>query len=174
MVRDHNGPYINKFQTIQEKSVFLPLLSSVSSLLPKPAYLEYLLTVCIIFFTRRTIDFLHGMEINIPLYVWKTWENILQKRASFAFDSTYCHSQNVCLLNSHILIYWYARCDCKLCDAHWFYCVFWVFSYIIDDHSCLKCWISTKLSQIVCLINNYILVCQNAKCDCWLSKVFLN
>ena len=43
---------------------------------------------------------------------------------------------------------------------------FLVFSYIIDDHSCLKCYIFTKVSQIMCLIDVHILVCQHAKCDC--------
>ena len=36
-------------------------------------------------------------------------------------------SQNVFLINTHILIYWHARCI-------WFWCVFWVFSYIFDDY----------------------------------------
>ena len=34
---------------------------------------------------------------------------------------------------------------------------FWLFSQIIDDHSCLNCCISTKLSQIVCLVTLHIL-----------------
>ena len=41
-------------------------------------------------------------------------------------------------------------------------------------HNCrlfMKCFIFTKLSQIVCLINVYILVCQHAKCDCRLWKL---
>ena len=33
-------------------------------------------------------------------------------------------SQNVCLINIHILIYQFARCKCKLWKAHCFYCVF--------------------------------------------------
>ena len=45
--------------------------------------------------------------------------------------------QNVCPINMHILIYWYARCNCKLWKVPWFYRVFWVFSYIIDKHSLL-------------------------------------
>ena len=45
------------------------------------------------------------------------------------------------------------------------------FSYIIDNYSCLKYYIFTKLSQTVCLINVHILVCQHAKCDCKLWKV---
>ena len=48
---------------------------------------------------------------------------------------------------------------------------FWVFSYIIDEYSCLKYCIFTKLLQIVCLINIDILECQYLKCDCWLWKV---
>ena len=72
-------------------------------------------------------------------------------------------SQNVSLINTQNLIYLYARCNSKLWKALWFYCVFWVFSYMIDDHSCLKFCIFTKLSQIMCLINLYIFKCQHAK-----------
>ena len=67
-------------------------------------------------------------------------------------------SQHMYLVATHILIYWYARCDCKLWNALWFYCIFLVFSYIIDDH-CLKYCLFTKLSQIVCQINTHILIC---------------
>ena len=42
----------------------------------------------------------------------------------------------------------------------WFYCVFWVFSYIFYDYSCLNCWISTRLSLIVCLINTNMSKCK--------------
>ena len=33
-------------------------------------------------------------------------------------------SQNMCLINTHILIYRHARCNCKLWNAIWCYCVF--------------------------------------------------
>ena len=57
---------------------------------------------------------------------------------------------NMWLTNTHILICQYARCDFKLWNAPWFYCVFCVFSYIFDDHySCLNYCIFTKHSQIV-------------------------
>ena len=80
-------------------------------------------------------------------------------------------SQIVFLITMHILMYRYAIYNCKLWKAFWFYCVFRRFSYIIDGHSCLKYCISTKLSQIVCLTNVHILVCQYAKCDCRLWRV---
>ena len=48
--------------------------------------------------------------------------------------------------------------DFKFWNPSWFYYVFWVFSYIIDEHSCLKYCISIKLSQIVCLINWHIMI----------------
>ena len=48
---------------------------------------------------------------------------------------------------------------------------FGVFSCVIDDHSCLKNWNFTKLSQIMCLINIHILVYQRAKCNCRVWKV---
>ena len=53
----------------------------------------------------------------------------------------------------NILIYWQARCDCKLWNTLRFYCVFWVFSYIFYHQSCLNCCISTKLSLVVYLID---------------------
>ena len=40
---------------------------------------------------------------------------------------------------------------------------FLVFSYIINEHSCLNYCIFTKLSQILCVISIHILVCQLAK-----------
>ena len=88
-------------------------------------------------------------------------------------------SQNVSLINVYILIYWHVRCDWKLRNTLWFYCIFGYFRYIIEDHSCLNCCISTKLSQIVSLIISCTLVYQHAKCDCslwkvlWFSCVFL-
>ena len=63
-------------------------------------------------------------------------------------------------------MYRHAGCDCKLWNALWFYCVFWIFSYIIIDHSCLNFCISNKLSLIVYLINIYV----HARCDCQLGK----
>ena len=80
-------------------------------------------------------------------------------------------SWNVYLINTHILIYWHAKCNCKSWKTHLFYCIFWVFQYIIVEHSSLKYCIFSKLSQIVCLINVYILICQHTKCDCRLWKV---
>ena len=75
-------------------------------------------------------------------------------------------SQNVYSISTRILIYWCFRCNSKFWKDHWFNCVFKVISYIIDDHSFLNYFISTKLSQIVYLINVHILVCQHIKCDC--------
>ena len=33
-------------------------------------------------------------------------------------------SQNVYLVNTHIFIFWHARCDRQLWNVSWFYCVF--------------------------------------------------
>ena len=74
-------------------------------------------------------------------------------------------SQTVCQIKTYILVYPYVRRDC-------FYFVFWVFLYLIFEHSCLKYYIFTKLSQIVYLINVHILICQYAKSDYRLWKVF--
>ena len=48
-------------------------------------------------------------------------------------------SQDRYLVNTHILIYRQASCDCKLWNVLSFYCIFLDFSYIIDEYSCLKC-----------------------------------
>ena len=50
-------------------------------------------------------------------------------------------------------------CNCKLWNAPWFCLIFLRISYIIDDYSCLKYCILTKVSQIMCLIDVHILVC---------------
>ena len=80
-------------------------------------------------------------------------------------------SQIMCLINIHILIYQYARCDWKLWNISWLCCVFCKFSDIINNNSCLNCYIFTKLSQTVCLIHTYNLVCRYARCDCRLWKI---
>ena len=67
---------------------------------------------------------------------------------------------NVCLINKHIM-------ECPLILL-----LLWVFSYIIDEHySCLKYCIFTKHSQIACLINENISVCQHIKYACRLWKI---
>ena len=58
-------------------------------------------------------------------------------------------SQTVCLVNTHILVYRYGRCDCRLLKVLWFIFVFLEFSYIM---TCLKGYIFTKLSQTVYLV----------------------
>ena len=115
-------------------------------------------------------DFCCRME-TLP-YFWKYYHKN-ERHLCLVRQSFTKLPQNVCLNNSHILIYWYARCDYKLWNAPRFYCVFWIFSYIIDEHSFLKHYIFNKLSQIVWLINVHILVCQRVKCDCSLWKVLL-
>ena len=65
-------------------------------------------------------------------------------------------SQNVCIINVHILIYRHASCGCKLWRAHCLYHIFFFFQIIVD-HSWLKCCIFTKLSQTLWLIYIHIL-----------------
>ena len=45
------------------------------------------------------------------------------------------------------------------------------FSHIIKDYLCLKCFIFTKISQIMFLIKTRISVCLNGRCDYRLWKV---
>ena len=46
-----------------------------------------------------------------------------------------------------------------------------IYTYIIEDHSCLKYYIFTKFSQIVCLTNTDILICWHARCNHKLRNV---
>ena len=48
-------------------------------------------------------------------------------------------SQNVCLIDAHILTYCYATCNFRLWKDSSFYCIYLgIFIYIIDDRSCLN------------------------------------
>ena len=87
---------------------------------------------------------------NTVLYI----SNMINMNGLFVFDSTYLHQtfKNVCLINTYILIYRHAGCNTKLWKTLWFYCVLWVFSFTIDEYSCLKYCILNKHSLIVCLI----------------------
>ena len=51
----------------------------------------------------------------------------------------------VCIINRHNLKYWYVRCNCKLWNAIWFYCVF--FGYF---HSLLT---SIRVCSVVSPLN---------------------
>ena len=130
-----------------------------------PGYIVCLSRQGILYYRGPIFDYwdsLFGQGKNIALCL----KMISKTLTAFEFGCTLLQQilQNVWLINTHILIYWHVRCNCELWKALWFYCVFWVFSYFIDEFSCLKYCIFTKLLQIVCLINVNILVCQNAKC----------
>ena len=88
-------------------------------------------------------DSLFGQVKNIALCQKKYHKNVQQ--LCLVTHSFAQLSQNVCLINTHILINWYARCNCKIWKVLWFYSIFLVFSHIIYEHSCLKCCIYTKL-----------------------------
>ena len=80
-------------------------------------------------------------------------------------------SQNVCLIDAYISCIFMPDVTAIYGTPLDFIAFFWVFSYIIDEYSCLKYCIFTKLSQIMYLIDVHILVCQHAKYDCMLWKV---
>ena len=69
-------------------------------------------------------DFLIGWGKNIDLCLKKFHKN--ERHLSLVTHSFPKFSQNICLINTHILIYWNARCSCKLWKAIWFYCVFFL------------------------------------------------
>ena len=75
-----------------------------------------------------------GSSKTLP-YFWKKYHKN-EKHLCLVTHIFIKLSQNVCLINKHILIHRYTLCNCKLWKALWFF--FLVFSYIIDD-SCLKC-----------------------------------
>ena len=70
-------------------------------------------------------------------YVWTKFQKN-ERHLSLVTHSFTKLPQNMCLINTQILVYWHARCNCKLRKALWFYWVFWVFSYIIYEYSCLN------------------------------------
>ena len=87
-------------------------------------------------------------------------EKTSQKWAAFAFGIAhiYCHQTFIKCVPDVTASY----------GTPWFYCVFWAFTYIIIDHSCLNCCI--KLLQIVCLINTHILICWHGRYNNKLRK----
>ena len=104
------------------------------------------------FSMRRIFDFYHficyGME-TLP-YVWKTYHKY-EWNLCLGVHISPKLSQNVYLINTHILIHFYVRCDCKLSLFYYISANFphkWRIPY-------LKFCTSTKFSQIVCLIYAY-------------------
>ena len=59
-------------------------------------------------------------------YVWKIYHKNERHLCLVAHSFTKI-SQIMCLINTHILIYLHARCNCKLWKALSFYCVFGYF-----------------------------------------------
>ena len=55
-------------------------------------------------------------------YVWKKFHKN-ERHLSLVTHTFTKLSQNVCLINKHILVYWHARYNCRLWKALWFYCV---------------------------------------------------
>ena len=70
-------------------------------------------------------------------------EKYITKINGIAFGNTWLHQTFPECVSSQ-LIYWHARRNCNLWSASWFYCEI---SYIIDENSCLKYCIFTKLSN---------------------------
>ena len=81
--------------------------------------------------------------------------------------------QIVCLINTQVVIYHYARCDYKLWKVPWLCCVFRKFSHRIKGWTffVIKYCIFTKLSQTMRLINTHNWICQYATFHCRLLKV---
>ena len=102
--------------------------------------LKYLLKVLYIiqYYPKVAVFFIFkALCINRLKTLPYVWKNIPKMIGRLTHIPTKL-SQNVYLINTHILIYRYTRCDCKLWNASWFYCVFKEFSYIIDENPCLE------------------------------------
>ena len=105
-------------------------------------------------------------RLETLLHVWKYYHKNERHLNLVAHIYTKL-SQNMCLTNTLILWYRYARYDSKLWNASWFYCAFWVFSYTMGEPSCLEYCILSKLSQIVSLIIVHIFYISS--CQMWLQ-----
>ena len=129
-------------------------------------YFKELKVWCIILFYPLWYGFLISNGGNTALYL-KEYHRTKRHLLLVAHFLTKL-SQIVCLTNLHILTY--VRCNSKLWNAFWFYCVFGYFhTLLLTFH--IWGFISNKLSQNVCLINTHILKCWYAKCNCKLRKV---
>ena len=112
-------------------------------------------------------------ELQFSIFFWTWWAGLKkysknERHLCLVRHSFNKISQNMCLINTHILVYRYARCNFSLWNAPWFYCVFfWVF--FIHNWS-LNHSIFSKLSRVVCLINVHSFLCQLSKCGCRLWK----
>ena len=113
-----------------------------------------------------------GSSKTLP-YVWKKYHKN-QQRLCLVRHSFTKLSQNIYLTNTHILIYWYARCDCKLCNAPRFYCAFLdIFKYnsrTIDVRIIVSSPNFYRLYVWLMCIFWYV---NMSKCDCISWKVFL-
>ena len=154
MVLDKNEPYISTFHTNLRKvclSVILEFCLSVvvGICVLAPAYtclyrgLKYLPTIIGTLFYLIFGTIFLGRSATLP-YVWKIRHKNERHLRLVAQIFTKL-SQNVCLISIHILIYWHARCNCKLWNAHWLFCVLYKFSNKINNYSYLNCCIFIKL-----------------------------
>ena len=136
MVLDPNWPYISTFQTIL-RNVCLSIISEFclsvgrSVCRASTAYtsfcrgLKYLLKVRYIILNYPNVARFLISEIlclgraKILTYVWKKYHKT-ERHLSLVTHNFTKLSQNVCLISTYILIYRYARCNCKL----WKTCIF--------------------------------------------------
>ena len=99
-----------------------------------PAYtsfcsgLEYLLKIRDIILVDSNVTW-----FLISSVFWAGWQNCLLSEKISQKYTTFL--SNVCLINTHILIYQHARCNSMLWNSLWFYTVFFDYFYmhIIDQ-----------------------------------------
>ena len=86
---------------------------------------------------------------KILSYIWKNYHKNEQHLCLVTHISTKL-SHNVCLINKHILIYWYARRNCRLWKVPWFYYVFCLNIFILYWRPFMsELMFLHKISQIV-------------------------
>ena len=130
---------------------------------------QYTLHICIYWHVRCQMwqlvmeRFLILLRFRVFSYIFDDYSN-LNCCISTKYHWLYIYNQ-----------YWYVKMP-DLTASYGtpfdFIVLFWVFTYIINELSCLKYCIFIKLSQIVCLINVHIFECLHVKCDCWLTESF--
>ena len=99
-------------------------------------------------------------------YVWIK----SQKWTAFALGNTYLHQTfKECVSNQYTRFY-ILKCQMWLhvMERPLILLRFSVFSYLIYDYSCLKCFIFIKLSQIVCLVIKHNWASHPILCNCML------
>ena len=129
----YGGIYVMESMTQYiKKHEFCSMSTVYTTLCRGPKYLLKVRYIILVYpnVTRFLIFkvFCLGRSKTLP-YVWKkhykNWRYLCLLKHIFTKLS-----QNVCLIDIHISMHWFAKCNCKLWKLHQFYWLYRVFSYI--------------------------------------------